>query len=118
MSFELWDVSRLRARRSSTPLAHHPLTTHSSQLKAQSPFLNIRFHPNVYAPTHLWTPNMRRHEMLLCFIAVAALACASPTSRSIVPTPTPSEDSAREQTADQQVRHVLNRLAFGPRPGD
>src|SRR5690242_1082355 len=61
---------------------------------------------------------MRRHEMLLCFIAVAALACASPTSRSIVPTPTPSEDSAREQTADQQVRHVLNRLAFGPRPGD
>ena len=26
--------------------------------------------------------------------------------------------SAREQTADQQVRHVLNRLAFGPRPGD
>src|SRR6478672_6865911 len=25
---------------------------------------------------------------------------------------------AREQTADQQVQHVLNRLAFGPRPGD
>ncbi len=24
----------------------------------------------------------------------------------------------REQTADQQVHHVLNRLAFGPRPGD
>jgi uncharacterized protein (DUF1800 family) len=24
----------------------------------------------------------------------------------------------REQTADQQVRQVLNRLAFGPRPGD
>jgi uncharacterized protein (DUF1800 family) len=28
----------------------------------------------------------------------------------------PSEP--REQTADQQVQHVLNRLAFGPRPGD
>lgn len=26
--------------------------------------------------------------------------------------------TAREQTADQQVQHVLNRLAFGPRPGD
>jgi uncharacterized protein (DUF1800 family) len=26
--------------------------------------------------------------------------------------------SVREQTADQQVRHVLNRLAFGARPGD
>ncbi|MES2525072.1 MAG: DUF1800 family protein, partial [Gemmatimonadota bacterium] len=24
----------------------------------------------------------------------------------------------REQTADQQVQHALNRLAFGPRPGD
>ena len=28
------------------------------------------------------------------------------------------QDAARGQTADQQVRHVLNRLAFGPRPGD
>ncbi len=26
--------------------------------------------------------------------------------------------ATREQTADQQVVHVLNRLAFGPRPGD
>ena len=26
--------------------------------------------------------------------------------------------SGREQTADQQVQHVLNRLAFGARPGD
>jgi len=31
----------------------------------------------------------------------------------------PARDvAAREQTADQQVQHVLNRLAFGPRPGD
>jgi uncharacterized protein (DUF1800 family) len=29
-----------------------------------------------------------------------------------------SSSMVREQTADQQVRHVLNRLAFGPRPGD
>ena len=29
-----------------------------------------------------------------------------------------AQDVPREQTADQQVRHVLNRLAFGPRPGD
>jgi uncharacterized protein (DUF1800 family) len=26
--------------------------------------------------------------------------------------------AAREQTVDQQTHHVLNRLAFGPRPGD
>lgn len=32
--------------------------------------------------------------------------------------PQPTATSAREQTADQQVRHALNRLAFGARPGD
>ena len=31
--------------------------------------------------------------------------------------PSASEVALREQTADQQVQHVLNRLAFGPRPG-
>ena len=31
---------------------------------------------------------------------------------------TAAEIAAREQTADQQVQHVLSRLAFGPRPGD
>lgn len=30
----------------------------------------------------------------------------------------PVPDSGREQTADQQTWQVLNRLAFGPRPGD
>src|SRR6476469_6128195 len=29
-----------------------------------------------------------------------------------------SATEPREQTADQQVQHVLNRLAFGARPGD
>ena len=32
--------------------------------------------------------------------------------------PVPVTDVSREQTADQQVQHALNRLAFGPRPGD
>ena len=32
--------------------------------------------------------------------------------------PDASSVAAREQTADQQVLHALNRLAFGPRPGD
>ncbi|WP_291162839.1 DUF1800 domain-containing protein [Gemmatimonas sp. UBA7669] len=32
--------------------------------------------------------------------------------------PRATQSTAREQTADQQVQHVLNRLAFGPRPGD
>ena len=37
----------------------------------------------------------------------------SPTRLVVVPVTEP-----REQTADQQVRHALDRLGFGPRPGD
>jgi len=46
----------------------------------------------------------------------ATLGCAS------VPQQAPAAPAAllasREQTADQQVHHALNRLAFGARPGD
>ncbi|HKS07757.1 MAG TPA: DUF1800 domain-containing protein [Gemmatimonadaceae bacterium] len=49
------------------------------------------------------------HVRALRFLTVVAAAVAlAPQVRAQV----------REQTADQQVRHVLNRLAFGPRPGD
>jgi uncharacterized protein (DUF1800 family) len=57
-------------------------------------------------------------------LALLLAACAAPTNRPagsarepaplIVVPPT----EPREQTADQQVQHVLNRLAFGARPGD
>jgi uncharacterized protein (DUF1800 family) len=63
--------------------------------------------------------------LVLCSFTLAA-ACTSaksglpsaataggPTPLVIVP---PTEP--REQTADQQVRHALDRLGFGPRPGD
>ena len=51
--------------------------------------------------------------------AVAGLACAPTTARDIArPSDPAAAVEAREQTADQQVRHVLNRLAFGARPGD
>jgi uncharacterized protein (DUF1800 family) len=61
------------------------------------------------------------------FVLVAALAaCAStgtPSGRTEVnmrglAVPDAASVAAREQTADQQVVHALNRLAFGPRPGD
>jgi len=59
--------------------------------------------------------------------ALVAIAACSPATPSSAPSPAavqsgryvvvpPSEP--REQTADQQVRHVLDRLAFGARPGD
>ncbi|MGV3707318.1 MAG: DUF1800 domain-containing protein [Gemmatimonas sp.] len=44
---------------------------------------------------------------------------ASPGSSKPAPAKSAAAPSApREQTADQQVQHVLNRLAFGARPGD
>ena len=59
---------------------------------------------------------------------LVALACAllgSACSRASVPSARPASPEEaelalvpREITADQQVRHVLNRLAFGARPGD
>jgi uncharacterized protein (DUF1800 family) len=42
-----------------------------------------------------------------------ATPAGSPTRLAVVPATEP-----REQTADQQVRHALGRLGFGPRPGD
>lgn len=54
-------------------------------------------------------------------LAVASTAAVAQT-RSKAPKKTEVHGSAptapREQTADQQVQQVLNRLAFGPRPGD
>src|SRR5471030_1725964 len=57
-------------------------------------------------------------------LALLIAACSSGTQGSprvngaseplIVVAPT----EPREQTADQQVQQVLNRLAFGPRPGE
>lgn len=55
-------------------------------------------------------------------LALAALlaACATSPNRSTPAAAGPGSVAAtdREQTADQQVHHVLNRLAFGARPGD
>ena len=63
--------------------------------------------------------------LVLCSFSLAA-ACTP--ARSHAPSgattgsPTPlvivAPTEPREQTADQQVRHVLDRLGFGPRPGD
>ena len=54
-----------------------------------------------------------------CSRAPSSLAPVS-TARPSMVRLDPSEVSVvdREQNADQQVLHVLNRLAFGPRPGD
>jgi uncharacterized protein (DUF1800 family) len=57
---------------------------------------------------------------LLAVAACSGARSGVSSSAGRAPTPiivvTPTEP--REQTADQQVQQVLNRLAFGPRPGD
>lgn len=65
-----------------------------------------------------------RHCSSFLLLSAAALvgACAPHGSAARNATsarlPSSSEIAAREQTADQQVHHVLNRLSFGARPGD
>jgi uncharacterized protein (DUF1800 family) len=55
--------------------------------------------------------------------ALAVAACASGSTTSATAQPTTAVATAplpapREQLPDQQVLQVLNRLAYGPRPGD
>jgi uncharacterized protein (DUF1800 family) len=59
---------------------------------------------------------MRKFHRLLLAGALALTACLAP-SASLERAPAPAA-ALREQTADQQVRHALNRLTFGARPGD
>ncbi len=72
---------------------------------------------------------MPQRSVRIAFAAVFAsiTACSgSPASRvepapRLVPAPEdpmPVDIGLREQTADQQVNHVLSRLTFGARPGD
>ena len=57
-------------------------------------------------------------------ILLLAAACSSNPGSSVsahtrsAPLRVVSPNEPREQTSDQQVQQVLNRLAFGPRPGD
>ena len=63
--------------------------------------------PPSLAPTRRRSRNATPTRWLL-----ATAVALSPLSAAVGQAP------AREQTADQQVLHVLHRLAFGPRPGD
>lgn len=56
-------------------------------------------------------------------LAAVAWSCAGTgaggaAGRAATPIVVVLPTEPREQTADQQAQHVLNRLAFGPRPGD
>ena len=59
---------------------------------------------------------------LTLLLLTAACSTSAPRTAASPGAPTPvivvSPTEPREQTADQQVQQVLNRLGFGPRPGD
>jgi uncharacterized protein (DUF1800 family) len=59
---------------------------------------------------------MRKFHPLLVAAALSLAACSG-ASAAIEQAPAPAS-ALREQTADQQIRHALNRLTFGARPGD
>ena len=68
---------------------------------------------------------MRRLSTVLAIVTLAATGCA-PTQNRVASASLSAHAVAgmaadtmpREQTADQQVRHALNRVTFGARPGD
>jgi hypothetical protein len=74
-------------------------------------------------PTPLTPIRTAIRAVMTAAVSIAFVGCASSGAGSSGKaasghTASAAEIAAREQTADQQVQHVLNRLAFGPRPGD
>jgi uncharacterized protein (DUF1800 family) len=75
------------------------------------------------ASRHIMAMNPTRRTSLALLATLVLAGCApgagAPRAGRAVAGVTPSQAlEARELTMDQQVRHVLNRLGFGPRPGD
>jgi uncharacterized protein (DUF1800 family) len=61
--------------------------------------------------------NAMRTVLLLAATATLVLDACVTTPR-VAPLPTQAQVAARELTAEEQARHALDRVAFGPRPGD
>ncbi len=66
------------------------------------------------------TPVTRRGTAIALTLAAAACAPTAPRIATTAPQRMSSigTSALREQTADEQVSHVLSRLTFGARPGD
>jgi uncharacterized protein (DUF1800 family) len=69
---------------------------------------------------------MQRPRMMIAAAIASLTACGGTSAVRVESAPrtaamspaAPTSDGLREQTADEQVNHVLNRLTFGARPGD
>jgi uncharacterized protein (DUF1800 family) len=65
----------------------------------------------------------RRGPAVTLLVAAGLTIGCAPAAPPARPAPTPAPmlteaDASHELTADQQINHALDRLAFGPRPGD
>ena len=67
---------------------------------------------------HFRTNRLIPCAVLLCGACATNSGRVNDTGSARVPFIVVPPSEPREQTADQQVQQVLNRLAFGPRPGD
>ena len=63
-------------------------------------------------------PSVRPVVAILLVLAACAPSTARITTTTTEMSPSISSAADREQTADEQVAHVLSRLTFGARPGD
>ncbi len=62
---------------------------------------------------------MKRSLVAAVLASLGALSACSHSPPQVVPEPTlPGHEEPRELAVDQQVKHALNRLTYGPRPGD
>ena len=59
-----------------------------------------------------------RARLVMVGTSVVFSACGGSPRVVVAPAAAPVSAALREQTADQQVWHVLSRLTFGARPGD
>jgi uncharacterized protein (DUF1800 family) len=60
---------------------------------------------------------MRIHMVVPAFLGITIGACSAVAPRA-VSLPSPAAVAARDLSEEEQARHALDRLAFGPRPGD
>lgn len=86
-----------------------PTGSRSNPLATPAMTTTYRYHVKGVRPTAMQPALADRVPLLL--VPLLLLTLMSNPLGSQTP-------SVREQTADQQVHHVLNRLGFGPRPGD
>src|SRR3982750_1453314 len=70
------------------------------------------------ASTFLSTPSHMRRLLPLIALLVSAACAGSPAVGGMPAVVVVPPSAPRELLPDQQVQQVLNRLAFGPRPGD